>query len=130
MTIKKQILISVLIFVATAIILVGFYFLMNRNSLQKPTDMETFTKCLSDNGAKFYGAFWCPHCQNQKKMFGDSIKNVNYIECATSDGNGQTDICKEAGITGYPTWKFQNGKEASGELTFQQLSEYSGCVLK
>jgi thiol-disulfide isomerase/thioredoxin len=33
-----------------------------------PGKYDEFAKCLTDNGAKFYGAFWCPHCQAQKKM--------------------------------------------------------------
>lgn len=128
MKIQKQILISVLIFLVTAAVLVGFYFLMNRgSSSEKPKDMEAFTKCLSDGGVKIYGASWCPHCQNQKKMFGDSIKNI-YIECYP-DGNTLTDICKQAGINGFPTWEFQNGKRLSGGLTFQQISDNSNCPL-
>jgi hypothetical protein len=30
---------------------------------------DLFAQCLKDKDAKFYGAFWCPHCQNQKAMF-------------------------------------------------------------
>jgi len=29
--------------------------------------MVTFAKCLTENGAKMYGAYWCTHCENQKK---------------------------------------------------------------
>lgn len=66
---------------------------------------DSLAKCLSDKGVKMYGAYWCPHCQNQKKAFGDSFKYINYIECADGQ-NGQTQICKDNGITGYPTWEF------------------------
>ena len=37
-----------------------------------PGKLDGFAQCLKDKGAIFYGAFWCPHCQNQKKMFGRS----------------------------------------------------------
>jgi len=33
------------------------------------TDYSEFAKCLTQKGAKMYGTFWCPHCQNQKKEF-------------------------------------------------------------
>ena len=35
---------------------------------------DEFAQCLKDKGATFYGAFWCPHCQAQKKLFGTSVK--------------------------------------------------------
>ena len=129
MKISKQILISVLIFFTTAVVLLGFYFLTNKSTSGEPKDIEAFTKCLSDGGVKLYGAYWCPHCQNQKEMFGNSIKNINYIECSTPDGEGQTDVCKQAGITSYPTWEFQGGKRVTGGLTFDKISEYSNCSL-
>ena len=28
-----------------------------------------------------YGAYWCPHCQAQKKVFGESFQYVPYVEC-------------------------------------------------
>lgn len=89
-----------------------------------------FAQCLADKGAKFYGAFWCPHCQAQKKLFGSkATKKLPYIECSTPDGKGQTQACKDAGITGYPTWKFADGTSQTGEMTFAQLAEKSGCAI-
>ncbi|VVB81408.1 Uncharacterised protein [uncultured archaeon] len=61
-------------------------------------------------------------------MFGDSLQYVNYIECATPDGQGQTDACKFAGITGYPTWDI-SGEKMSGEIPLETLSEKTGCAL-
>ncbi len=67
---------------------------------------DTFAQCLKDKGATFYGAFWCPHCQAQKKAFGSSSKLLPYVECSTLDTLGQTQICKDKKIEGYPTWMF------------------------
>ena len=89
---------------------------------------DAFAKCLTENNAVFYGASWCSHCQNQKKLFGSSVSLLKYIECSTPDGNSQTEICRKEGINGYPTWKF-NGRAVEGELDFPQLSQYSGCSL-
>ena len=90
---------------------------------------DAFAQCLTDSGVKMYGAYWCPHCQNQKKMFGSSWDNIIYIECSLPNKAGQTDICIAAGIQGYPTWEFADGSRTSGELTFGDLSLRSGCVL-
>src|SRR3989344_3569664 len=40
----------------------------------KPGKYDPFAQCLTDNGAKMFGAYWCPHCSDQKKMFGSSWK--------------------------------------------------------
>lgn len=90
---------------------------------------NAFAQCLTDGGVKMYGAYWCPHCQNQKKMFGSSWDNINYIECSLPNRAGQTDVCIAAEIQSYPTWEFADGSRAQGELTFEDLSLRSGCAL-
>lgn len=95
----------------------------------KPGKLDTFATCLKDNGALFYGAFWCPHCQNQKSLFGSSAKLLPYIECSTPDGSGQLQICTDAGIQGYPTWKFSDGTTRSGEVSLLDLSTQTNCPL-
>lgn len=95
----------------------------------KPGKLDTFATCIKDSGAIFYGAFWCPHCQNQKAMFGTSAKLLPYVECSTPDGRGQLPICTDAGVTGYPTWKFANGTRESGEVSLERLSEKTSCPL-
>ncbi len=49
----------------------------------KPGISTDFATCIKDSGAKFYGAFWCSHCQEQKAMFGKSSKLLPYVECST-----------------------------------------------
>lgn len=89
-----------------------------------------FGKCLTENGVKMYGTFWCPHCQNQKAMFGKlGFAEVDYIECDPRGPNQKAALCESRGIDGYPTWEFGNGLRISGEVTFQMLSEKSGCPL-
>ncbi|MEI6280815.1 MAG: hypothetical protein WCP17_02325 [bacterium] len=94
-----------------------------------PGKYDVFATCLKDKGAIFYGAFWCPHCQAQKKLFGSSVKFLPYVECSTPDGSAQTQICIDKKITGYPTWAFTDGSELSGEVSFAQLAEKTSCVL-
>lgn len=94
-----------------------------------PGQYDALAQCLTDKGAKFYGAFWCPHCQAQKKMFGSSSKYLPYIECSTADGNAQTKECIDAGVKSYPTWEFADGSRLSGEIPLQTLAEKTGCVV-
>ena len=94
-----------------------------------PGDYDDLAQCLNDKGAVFYGAFWCPHCQNQKAMFGSSARLLNYVECSTPDGKGQRDVCAEKKITSYPTWEFADGSRVSGEVELQELANKTECVL-
>jgi uncharacterized membrane protein len=81
---------------------------------------------LAQTGAKMYGAFWCPHCQEQKSYFGASASRLPYIECSP-DGqrSPQAAACKDAGINSYPTWII-NGKRIEEVMTVKQLAEASG----
>jgi thiol-disulfide isomerase/thioredoxin len=88
-----------------------------------------FAQCLKKSGAEFFGAFWCPHCQDQKALFGDAEKELPYVECSTEDKQDQTQVCKAAGITGYPTWKFSDGTVLNGLVQLQQLADVTGCTL-
>lgn len=97
---------------------------------QGPGNLDPFAQCLKDKGVIFYGAFWCPHCQRTKAMFGSSAHLLPYVECSTPDGQGQTQICKDKGIQSYPTWVFPNASSTlTGEHTLQELSQASGCAL-
>jgi hypothetical protein len=88
---------------------------------------DTFARCIKDSGAIFYGASWCSHCKDQKEAFGTSAHLLPYVECATA--TGQTQICEEKKITGYPTWIFKDESRLSGKLEMQVLSEKTGCEL-
>jgi thiol-disulfide isomerase/thioredoxin len=104
-----------------------------RNMSDTSTTTETsrydeFAQCLTDAGAKFYGAFWCPHCQDQKKMFENSSK-IPYIECSTPNRNAQTKPCNDAGITGYPTWILADGTKLDGAQELSTLAEKTNCTL-
>ncbi len=84
-------------------------------------------QCLKDGGATFYGAFWCPHCQKQKALFGDAEKELPYVECSTPDGNAQTQACIDKQIQSYPTWIFKDGTQLTGEVSLAILEEKGGC---
>lgn len=94
-----------------------------------PGNLDSFATCLKDKGAVFYGAFWCPHCQNTKRMFGSSEKLLPYIECSTPDGKAQLQECVDKKIENYPTWEFADSSRLTGERTLQELAEKTGCAL-
>ncbi len=109
--------------------------LQSKSAPVPPGKYDTFAQCLKDKGAIFYGAFWCPHCQAQKKEFGSSVKYLPYVECSTPDGNGQTQVCIDQKITSYPTWILADGTripddapDGSG-VKLETLSAKTGCVL-
>jgi glutaredoxin len=91
---------------------------------------DELAQCMTERGVTFYGAFWCPHCANQKQILGTSMKHINYVECSLPDKSGQTEVCKQANITNYPTWEFQDGTRAAGVQQPEQLSQKSGCKLE
>lgn len=77
-------------------------------------------------GAKFYGASWCPHCNDQKELFGASAHRLPYIECSPQGRHGpQASICQVMGIQIYPTWII-NGLRYEKVLTLKELAAYSG----
>ena len=94
-----------------------------------PGKYDELAQCLKDKGATFYGAFWCPHCQEQKRFFGNSEKLLPYVECSNPDGKTQTQICIDKGIVQYPTWVFADGSTTTGEQQPQTLADKTGCAM-
>lgn len=94
-----------------------------------PSPLDGFAQCLKDRGAVFYGAFWCPHCEDQKTMFGRAKRLLPYVECSMPNGNAQTPACIKEKIMTYPTWRFADGTEETGILESARLAEKTGCVL-
>ncbi|HEY9738214.1 MAG TPA: vitamin K epoxide reductase family protein, partial [Trichocoleus sp.] len=82
---------------------------------------------LKSVDAKMYGAWWCPHCYDQKALFGaEAAAQVPYVECASDGKNAQTELCRsQPEITGFPTWEIQ-GRFYAGTQTLEKLAEISG----
>jgi hypothetical protein len=83
-------------------------------------------KHLSAIGVKEYGAFWCPHCYEQKQLFGQqAFALINYIECDPKGKNPQRQLCLKEEIQGFPTWKIK-GKLYAGTQSLEKLAQLSG----
>ena len=121
----------------------GIIFLMGCSSQSDPA-IDALATCLADQGVKEYGAFWCPNCAKQQKMFGNSYDILKergvYVECdprcdvseeelpiACRGMVGQTDLCLEKGVNKYPDWEFADGSRLLGVQELSELAEKSGC---
>ena len=81
---------------------------------------------LTASGAKIYTAYWCPHCHDQKEMFGrQATEKLTVIECAPDGRNSQRELCEAKKIEGYPSWEI-NGQLDSGVKPLAKLAEASG----
>jgi len=94
-----------------------------------PRDAETlnldvFAQCLAEKGATMYGAEWCPHCKEQKKLFGGSWSLVPYVECPEN-----ISLCLARGIEGYPTWLVSTSTRLVGTQSLEELSRATACPL-
>jgi hypothetical protein len=90
---------------------------------------DAFAKCLTSKQAKMYGLYWCPHCLDQKEMFGKSFQYVTYQECAIKGSREMTPECKAAGAGHFPSWQFEGGPLHEGVLSMEDLSGRTGCSL-
>jgi len=120
---------NIVIFVVGLIIIVVGLGLLTSKKDNTPGKYDEFAMCLGDQGAKFYGAFWCPHCQAQKDLFGKSKTKLPYVECSTPDAKSQLQVCIDQGIESYPTWVFADGSRLNGEIELSVLAEKTSCVL-
>ncbi len=90
---------------------------------------------LKQIGAKMYGAYWCPHCHDQKELFGKEAAAIfNYVECAPDGQNSQTEVCQTAAPKieeqtkqpfAFPTWEI-NGRYYRGIRSLEELATASG----
>tara|TARA_Y100000310_G_C20665617_1_gene807316 strand:- start:566 stop:1048 length:483 start_codon:yes stop_codon:yes gene_type:complete len=116
------------IFILIIVLVVGGSYALSWNA-QRPGEYDDFARCLTNSGAKEYGAYWCSSCQQQKALFGRSFENINYIECSLPNQGGQNEICNDAGIESYPTWEFSDGEKVSGVMSLERLGAITGCEL-
>ena len=81
---------------------------------------------LKAQGAVMYSAYWCPHCHEQKELFGkEATAKLTVIECAADGVNSQRALCEQKKIEGFPTWEI-NGRLDSGVKPLAKLAEWSG----
>jgi hypothetical protein len=129
---KKKTAVTIIVF---AVIVLGIVALMSMvaGGAKVSTKYDSLVQCLQQKGVKFYGAFWCPHCQKQEQMLNMSRQTLEdkglYTECSTPDGSAQTPACIAEKIESYPTWVFPDGSRTTGELEPADLATKASCDL-
>ncbi len=111
-----------------ALTVVAVLHLFHSGLLQGHEDPEllALARHLEESGAKFYGAFWCPSCREQKRLFGASSERLPYVECSPGGRTGPLAMaCVEQDIQGYPTW-IVRGQRYQQVLTPEELALHSG----
>jgi len=90
---------------------------------------DVFAQCLSTHQARMYGLYWCPHCLEQKEMFGEAFHYVPYTECAIKGSPEMAAECRVAGVKLFPSWQFGMDPPKEGVLSLEALSDKTGCKL-
>jgi hypothetical protein len=102
------------------------YYLGTRKRISR---LDSFAQCMSTRGAKMYGLYWCPHCEEQKEMFESAFQYVNYVECGMKGEHKEEPSCIQAGVKQFPTWEFPSGERHEGTLPLTTLAQKTGCNL-
>jgi hypothetical protein len=87
------------------------------------TEIDNFTKCLTEKGAKLYINKNSDEYERQLKIFGSSSQYLDIIDCYEN-----AEICKEKNIKTNPTWIF-NWEIYEGILDLEKLKRISGCLI-
>jgi hypothetical protein len=112
--------------VAVVGVCAGLYFLLRHKQNSR---MDAFAQCLGTKGAKMYGAYWCPHCADQKERFGSSFQYAPYVECGIKGSQAEAQVCIDAAVKHFPTWTFADGARVEGDHPLEFLGEATGCPL-
>jgi uncharacterized membrane protein len=81
---------------------------------------------LQDSGARFYGTYWCPACQQQKALFEASVDRLPYVECTPGGRKSAYNFaCIANDIQDFPTW-IVDGRRLTGVISVRELAAMSG----
>jgi hypothetical protein len=122
----KPLVFKIVIVVAIVAVCAGLYLLLRHKQNSR---MDAFAQCLGAKGAKMYGAYWCPHCADQKELFGSSFQYAPYVECGIKGSKAEAQVCSDAAIKHFPTWSFADGARVEGLHSLEFLGQETGCPL-
>lgn len=114
-----------------AIVLVAVLGLMQATAMgwigpREDPRLAALAQHLQSSGAKFYGAHWCPNCQEQKDVFGAAQRHLPYVECSPEGRRGPVAFaCVSENIVQYPTWIIR-GQRYSQVMDSDELARRSG----
>jgi len=112
------------------IIIMSFFAIIKINSSEEKEKLsqegiQNLINELNDKNITLYGMSWCPHCKDQKSLFGENIDELDYIDCDISPD----DICKELSVV--PVWITPDEKIFVGQMSLSEIERISsGCDYK
>jgi hypothetical protein len=115
--------------VTIALILAAFAVVIYLGVRKRSNRLDVFAKCVAAKQTTMYGAYWCPHCAEQKEMFESSFHYIPYVECGVPGSRDEAQVCKDAGIKHFPTWQFGDGERREGTQPLATLGAKTGCAL-
>jgi hypothetical protein len=122
MNVKRAKLVAAAV-VAIAVLAVAYYYLTGGfgGTPAGPGKYDELARCLTDKGAVLYGLATCPHCIEQKELFGSSFQYVTYVECSQ-----QQALCTAKGVQFVPAWEIDGAIEV-GVKPLATLAQEAGC---
>ena len=88
----------------------------------------SLAKHLTSIGAVQYSAYWCPHCHDQKELFGkEAVSELRLVECAPNGKNSKTKLCEDKGINSFPSWEINGGIDP-GVKSLEELADLSNYL--
>ena len=124
---------TILIIIGGIIVLIGA---TSYYSIQSSKPLKEFAVCLEQKGAKFYGAYWCPHCLEQKALFKGAKSSLPYVECALDAGAAAkitaevTNAYKTGTYTGTYLDQIKNWDLVKSNGKPWEATQTEACVLK
>jgi hypothetical protein len=115
----------IILAIVVAVLLFALFNKQEEKSKYNTANLDSFAQCVASKGLVMYGAYWCPHCQNEKKAFGEAFKYISYVECGDNPK-----LCTEKGVSVLPTWIFPDGRKLEGEQGIAGLSAATGCLVE
>lgn len=89
---------------------------------------DALARCMASKQVKMYGAYWCPHCADQKEILGKASRFV-YVECGVPGSHAEAEQCTAQGVKLFPTWRLPDGALQPGVFSAEELSDKTGCGL-
>lgn len=79
-------------------------------------------KHLASNGMVLYGSDLSVETKQQIDLFGNSAKDIDYVDCDVATSSSNPDECIGQNIAIYPTWVY-NGVKYEGVQILSELAK-------
>jgi len=101
--------------------ILGIAFFIISKPAPAPQTEEEAAICIGEKSL-LYVQLGCPHCEDQKELFGEYYKHLNVIDCFY-----ERDKC--SAISATPTWVI-GFKELQGVQSIETLMKETGCEIE